>query len=215
MSGATDPPTSGRPDATPAPEPRSIPFPWRRFLRWLFVGGALGWGTGAWGLHRYGMDELPREGRWDAIVVLGCRVYADGEPSGALTARVRMAVELFHRERAPIIVFTGGIGESGVAESEVSASLAEQLGVPRTAMVLESRSTSTELNARYAAEAIAGRRILVVTDAYHVLRSELVFERYFEEVRGVGTINPRWWPRVKGALREVAALAAYGLLHRL
>lgn len=197
------------------PVPVRRRFPWRRVARWAVVGGALVWGIGAWGLHRYGLSRRPEQGRWDAIVVLGCRVFPDGRPSFALATRVRVAVELLTEGRADRLVLTGGVGEAGVAEAEVAATLAESLGVPRSALVLETRSTSTELNARFAAEMIEGRRVLVVTDAYHVLRSERVFARYFDEVRGVGTVNPRWWPRVYGSLREVVALAAYGVRGRL
>ncbi|MEM9453452.1 MAG: YdcF family protein [Myxococcota bacterium] len=188
---------------------------WRRAARWTVIGGALVWGIGAWGLHRYGLSRRPEQGRWDAIVVLGCRVFPDGRPSVALATRVRVAVELLTEGRADRLVLTGGVGEAGVAEAEVAATLAESLGVPRSALVLETRSTSTELNARFAAEMIEGRRVLIVTDAYHVLRGERVFARYFDEVRGVGTLNPRWWPRLYGALREVVALAAYGVQGRL
>ncbi len=190
-------------------------FPWRRFARWLLLGTTIGWGAGAYTLHLHGMREHPDQGQWDAIVVLGCRVFPDGRPSRALAARVGTAVELYREGRADRVVFTGGVGEAGIAEAEVAATLAESLGVPRDDLVLEARSTSTEQNARFAAQMIEGRRVLIVTDAYHVFRSELVFERYFDEVHGVGTLNPRWWPRVKGAVREVAALAGYGLMRRL
>lgn len=205
-------------DAEPEPEPTPVarrPIPWRRIVGWVALGGILGWGAGAWALHRYGLSQRPGEGHWDAIVVLGCRVFPDGRPSFALSARVRAAVELFAEGRAERVVLTGGVGDAGIAEAEVAATLAESLGVPRSALVLETRSTTTELNARFAAEAIEGRRVLIVTDAYHVLRSERVFGRYFDEVRGVGTVNPRWWPRVRGALREVVALAGYGVQGRL
>lgn len=190
-------------------------FPWRRFARWLLLGCSIGWGASAYTLHRYGLRGYPDEGQWDAIVVLGCRVFPDGQPSRALAARVGAAVELYHQGRAERVVLTGGVGEAGIAEAEVAATLAESLGVPRDDLILEARSTSTEQNARFAAQMFEGRRILIVTDAYHVFRSELVFERYFDEVHGVGTINPRWWPRVKGAFREVAAVAGYGLMRRL
>ncbi len=184
-------------------------------MRWATLAAVLGWPLLAWGLHRYGLANRPTAGQWDAIVVLGCRVFPDGRPSFALSARVGTAVELFHEGRAPTLVLTGGVGDAGIAEAKVAAELALSLGVPASALVIEDRSTSTELNARFAAELTDARRVLIVTDAYHVLRSERVFGRYFGEVRGVGTINPRLWPRIKGALREVVAIAAYGASGRL
>lgn len=196
-------------------EARARASRWRRIVRRLAVGGMVAWIVLAWGLDRYGRGRPPPQGRWDAIVVLGCRVYPDGRPSVALSRRVRAAVELFAAGRAETIVLTGGVGESGVAEAEVAAGLAESLGVPRAALRLESRSTSTEQNARFAAELIEGRRVLVVTDAYHVLRSERVFGRHFAEVGMVGTVSPRWWPRTLGSLREVLAIMGYAVQGRL
>ena len=190
-------------------------IPWWRVARWTVLTGALSWSGLAWGLHRYGASRPAPEGHWDAIVVLGSRVFPPRTPGTAMTARVTRAAELFHEGRAELVVLTGGVGDAGVAESEVAAELAESLGVPRDAMVLERESTSTEGNARFAAEVIEGRRVLIVTDAYHVFRSERVFARYFDEVHGVGTVNPRWWPRIRGALREVIAIAGYGLQGRL
>lgn len=188
---------------------------WRRALRWALLGGSLSWSALAWGLDRYGQGRPDPQGRWDAIVVLGCRVFPDGRPSVALARRVEKAAELWAAGRAEVIVLTGGRGDTGVVEAEVAAAVAESLGVPRSAMVLETRSTSTDENARFAAEAIAGRRVVVVTDAYHVLRSERVFARHFEEAHVVGTVSPRWWARTQGALREVLAIAGYTVTGRL
>jgi uncharacterized SAM-binding protein YcdF (DUF218 family) len=78
--------------------------------------------------------------------------------------------------------------------------------VPEDALVLEDRSTTTEENARFAAALAPDvRRVVLVTDAYHVLRAERVFRRHFSDVRGVGTIADPW-PRFRGAMREVFAL---------
>ena len=188
---------------------------WRRVLGWAALGIALSWSALAWGLDRYGQGRPAPEGRWDAIVVLGCRVFPDGRPSVALARRVQRAAELWAAGRAEVVVLTGGRGDAGDVEAEVAAAVAESLGVPRTALVLETRSTSTDENARFAAEAIAGRRVVVVTDAYHVLRSERVFARHFEEAHVVGTVSPRRWARMQGALREVVALAGYAVTGRL
>ena len=153
----------------------------------------------------------PRRG-WDAIVVLGCRVGADGVPSASLDRRVRHAVELWRRGVAPRLVLTGGAGEGEpIAEARAAARLARELGVPDAALLIEERSTSTEENARFARDALGGGRVLVVSDAYHVARGERVFGRYFAEAEGAGV---RGAP-IGGALREVLALAIYALLGRL
>ncbi len=176
------------------------------------VGGALlvGWGLGALALDVYGQRAAPARGAWDAVIVAGCRVMPDGRPSPALERRVRTAVALWKAGRAPRIVMTGGVGENPPSEAEAAARLAHALGVPESALVRESQSTTTAENAQFAARVVDARRVLVVSDTYHVLRCEWLFGRYFEEVRGVGS-TPEAWPRVRFALREVGAVLVEAL----
>lgn len=180
----------------------------RTAAMWVAVVGFVVWTGLAVALDTWGKTRSV-EGHFDAIVVAGCRVYPDGRPSPALEWRVRKAVELFEAGVAPKIVFTGGLGTYPPTEAEASANLAAELGVPRAAMVLEDRSTSTEENAANAAKSIEAWRIVVVTDAYHVFRARRVFDRHFEEVEGVGSTYG-YWVRVRGAYREVLAVAKYG-----
>ncbi|MCB9762483.1 MAG: YdcF family protein [Alphaproteobacteria bacterium] len=170
------------------------------------------WAGCALALDRYG-QRTPPPGPWDAIVVAGCRVRPDGTASLALRRRVELGVALWQQGLAPRIVMTGGLGDHAPTEAQAAADVARELGVPRRAILLEDRSTSTEENARNAAT-IAGPRVLVVTDAYHVARAERVFGRYFDEAVGVGSVGPLD-ARTRGALREVAAIGWYGVRGRL
>ena len=82
--------------------------------------------------------------------------------------------------------------------------------MPAEALRLETRSTSTLENARFARQMTQARRILLVTDSYHVYRARWVFRRHFASVDAVGSLAPPW-TRVAGALREVAAVVLYRL----
>lgn len=177
----------------------------------------------AWALAAVALDRVGArrpEGSFDAIVVAGCRVMPDGRPSPALARRAELALELWRAGRAPIVVFTGGVGDHGASEASVAAAHAVALGLPRAVVRLEETSTSTEENARGAAALLhpdaeaEHTKVLVVTDTYHVLRCERVFGRYFHEVVGAGSKSVPY-ARAKGALREVPAVIAYALLGRL
>jgi len=76
--------------------------------------------------------------------------------------------------------------------------------VPETDIVLETRSRTTAENAELAAGLIDARRVVVVTDRYHVLRCRHLFGEHFEEVCVLGTKGPAH-SRAKGSVREVAA----------
>jgi len=182
----------------------------------VWVGGAgMAWLAIAILLDAFGRRTPGPERGFDAIIVLGCRVFSNGEPSTALRERVKLAAALFESERAPLVITTGGTGDSGHAEAEVAARLLRDLGVPRAAIHMEDRSTSTQENARYCAMQVPARHVLVVTDAYHCLRARRVFGRYFAEVATAGSVHPVLRLRIKGALREVPVLFAYGLLRWL
>ncbi len=167
------------------------------------------WVLAACCLDLYGGRAVPDSDQpWDAIVVAGCHVRPDGTASPALQRRTEAAIGLWRRGLAPQIILTGGLGDYAPTEAQAAANHAMSLGVPAEALVLEGRSTSTEENARFAAQESQARRIIVVSDRYHILRSQRVFGRHFEHVAGFGS-TPALDVRVKGALREVLAITWY------
>ncbi|SEU24881.1 YdcF family protein [Stigmatella erecta] len=148
----------------------------RRLL--LVLGGALtcgGFGL-AWYVGRFGRREgaVPAE----VGVVLGARVLAGGVPSGALWARVEKAVALYQQGLVPRLLFSGGTGLHPPSEAQVMRALAVRLGVPAEACLLEEQSHSTEQNARFSAEVLrrlGAQRVVVISDAYHLLRARQYF----------------------------------------
>ena len=189
----------------------------RRRVLFGWIALALGsvYALAAVSLERFGLQRAIGDEPYDAIVVAGCAVRPDGTPSPALANRAKHALRLFEAGRAPKVVFTGGVGTFAPSEAKAAAAYAIGLGLPEKVVVLEDTSTTTEENARFAAELLGeDSRVLVVSDGYHVFRCERVFGRYFREVRGSGSRGRRS-ARARGAFREVIAVAAYGLLGRL
>ncbi|HZI09449.1 MAG TPA: YdcF family protein [Myxococcus sp.] len=137
----------------------------------------------AWVVDRFGQRE--RATPADVVVVLGARVLPGGEPSGALWARTEKAVELYRQGVAPRLVFSGGVGTHPPSEARVMLRLATELGVPAEACVLEEESHSTSDNARLTAGLLRGlgaRRVVVVSDPYHLLRARQYFRLHGFEV---------------------------------
>ena len=173
------------------------------------------WALAAAALDRRGHADPPPL-HFDFIVVLGCRVLPNGLPCETLVRRAERAAELFHAGFADAVLATGGVGEDsgGVSEAEAIRTLLVDRGVPMERVLLEDRSTTTLENAAFSAALVGGASMLVVTDSYHALRAERVFRRHFPEAYAVGA-TPRPRIRVKGALREVFALARYRALGRI
>lgn len=150
----------------------------------------------------------------DAIVVLGSRVYPGGMAGPALRRRARHAAALYQQGFAPHIVCSGGLGADPPTEAEVACAFVEQLGVPTSAIVLETQAHSTEENALYTA-AIAYERgwssLLIVSDGYHLLRATFLFKQTGLTIYAspaqitAGPMNP-----IERAGRETREWAAFG-----
>jgi uncharacterized SAM-binding protein YcdF (DUF218 family) len=115
----------------------------------------------------------------DAIVVLGAAQY-NGRPSPVLRARLDHALELWHDGLAPAIVVTGGVGRGdNQSEADVGRRYLLQRRVPDSAVIVapEGRSTSASMTdvARRLGE--RGRRVLLVSDPFHMLRLRLEARR--------------------------------------
>jgi uncharacterized SAM-binding protein YcdF (DUF218 family) len=118
------------------------------------------------------------------------------------------AVELWKKGHAPLLVLTGGRGLHPPPESHAAAALAREHGVPDSALRIEDRSSNTVENAEFSHELLGDKRVLVVSDAYHVFRCKLVYRHYYPEVAVAGVPlgrRPPW----ADALREVAALVGF------
>lgn len=166
--------------------------------------------TGAFTLlDQYG-QKPPMKQTYDAIIVLGCRVDANGQPSLALQGRTKLAVQLFEQGYSEKIILTGGLGTYAPSEAQAAFEFATQkLEVDPAVFILEDSSTSTEENARFAKENNPDlENVLIVSDAYHVFRAERVFGKYFAEVDGAGRV-PAYNVRIPGGLREVLAIGFY------
>ena len=121
-----------------------------------------------------------------AIVVLGGGVRppeALGQVPDLEAAADRLwhAALLYHAAKAPLLVISGGSEASTSAISEAAAmhQLAQVLGVPSGAMLLEERSRNTRQNAQFTAEILESKgvsRILLVTSALHMRRAVSLFE---------------------------------------
>ena len=134
--------------------------------------------------------ELPAA---EAIVLLGggTRPQLPPRPISEMNEagdRIGYAAKLYHEQKAPFIVISGGFIEffgSTVPETDAMKELLVALGVPEEAIVLESRSRNTYENAVYVRE-IADEeqfnQILLVTSGLHMPRSVAIFQRQGFEV---------------------------------
>ena len=127
----------------------------------------------------------PRLAPADAIVVLGGGLQGGGQLGPASLRRAVAGVLLYHRGLAPVLLLSGGAIDQTAAEGDVMAGLARELGVPAHRILVETVSTNTRSEAVEVARMLHAdgkRRILLVTDPFHMIRAQPVFQRVGFEV---------------------------------
>jgi uncharacterized SAM-binding protein YcdF (DUF218 family) len=125
--------------------------------------------------------------RVDAIVVLGggmtpARGNRRHPDLDEAADRFWHAARLYHRERAPRIIVSGGNvwDTDGGTEADAAVRFLTDLGVPQAAILREGRSRNTRDNAVYSAElleTLGARQILLVTSATHMPRALASFRQ--------------------------------------
>lgn len=121
----------------------------------------------------------------DAIVVLGGGVLPDGTLPVVGRTRVQRAVELYRRNIAPRIIFSGRCGlmddDPPVTEAAAMGALAREMKVPAEAILLEEEAKDTLGNAYFVREQFlepnGWTSIRVVTSDFHMSRAAWVFRK--------------------------------------
>lgn len=129
------------------------------------------------------IDQLPSA---DVIVVLGGGLGAAFEPRlhpdlSAGADRVWHAARLYHAGKAPWVLVSGGMlpwKQGALNEAEAMQAFLIALGVPASAILLETGSATTRENALETARLMAAKHLqdaLLVTSALHMQRAEASF----------------------------------------
>jgi len=148
-----------------------------------------------------------------AVVVLGAQVFPSGEPSASLRRRLEHGVAVWRSIGAEFLVGSGGRGDAPISEAEAMRRMAVEAGIPEARIVLEDRSTSTleqAVEMARLARLRGWRRLVIVTDRFHLPRALFLFRRVGldvsgDPVRGRGSGSRRHW--FGAALRELPAWA--------
>jgi len=116
----------------------------------------------------------------DAIVVLGAAQY-NGRPSPVFRARLDHAATLYQRGLAPVVLVTGGIGTGdSLSEANVGRDYLAHLGLPGDALIPLPAGDDTYASltqVQHWFEGRGSRRVLLVSDAFHMLRLRIIAGR--------------------------------------
>jgi len=149
----------------------------------------------------------------DAIVVLGARVLANGEPGPDLLPRIEKATWLYKQGYAAYMVCTGGAAGDAMSAAAIAKRAVVARGVPAQVVAIADGSSSTREDAERTAAIVRAngwRSVVVVTHPLHLLRATVLFRQEGIETypsptsTQVQQIPWRW--RMYYAAREAALL---------
>jgi len=144
----------------------------------LLVLAVLGWAVVVVGVAVQGARDQARPA--DAIVVLGAAQY-NGRPSPVFRARLDHAATLYQRGLAPVVLVTGGVGAGDTLnEANVGRDYLARLGLPTEVVVplpAGDDSYASLAQARRWFEGRDSRRVLLVSDGFHMLRLRIIAAR--------------------------------------
>ena len=162
----------------------------------------LGAGSIVRGNKDYAIDE-----KYDAIVVLGAGLRADGKPSNMLEDRLKGAIELYKKGVSQKIIVSGDC--SGEDYDEVSAMKKYCIdnGVAEDDVIRDDAGYSTYETMDNVVNGMGYERIIVVTQKYHVYRSVYIARRMGADADGFSTDYRDYifWAQRWRDVREFAA----------
>ena len=130
-----------------------------------------------WQINRTGAQDRAQAA--DAIIVLGARTTASGEPGPDLHSRTVHGVSLYQQGLAPAFICTGGYTGDRLSAASVACNLAISLGVPEERVHLADGSMTTGEDAISAGRLARQHRLqtaLLVSHPLHLERARILFE---------------------------------------
>ena len=141
----------------------------------------------------------------DCIIVLGCQVKDDGRLSHMLEDRVKRGVALYHAGAAPKLLMSGDHGRENYDEVDAMKRYAVENGVPVADVFMDHAGFST-YETMYRAKAIFGaKKVLVVTQQYHLYRALYIARQLGLEAYGVNADYRTYSGQTMRDIREVLA----------
>ncbi len=141
----------------------------------------------------------------DCILVLGAGLLPDGSPSLMLSERIQTGVDLYEAGVAPKLLMSGDHSRSDHDEVNAMKDAAMARGVPSADIFMDHAGFAT-YDSFYRAGAVFGvKKVVVVTQAYHLPRALWIARALGLEAVGVACDTRRYAGQFNRDVREILA----------
>ena len=144
-------------------------------------------------------------GEYDCILVLGAGVWSGGRPSHMLSDRLDVAIDAYNAGAAPKLLMSGDHGRKEYDEVNVMKDYAIEAGVPSVDVFMDHAGFSTYESIYRARDVFMAKRVLIVTQEYHLYRALYVARSLGLEAEGIAADLRPYRGQLRYDLREVLA----------
>ena len=141
----------------------------------------------------------------DCIIVLGCQVHPDGNPSIMLNDRIQRGVELYKLGVSQKIIMSGDHGQAEYDEVNAMKQTAIGLGVDSSDVFMDHAGFSTYETVYRAKEIFGAKRVVIVTQQYHLYRAVYIAKQLGLEAYGVNSDFHEFRGQIFNDVREILA----------
>lgn len=139
------------------------------------------------------------------ILVLGCAVWANDEPSPMLRDRLDTAIALYKEGAAPKLLLSGDNSIVEYSEPDCMLKYTLAQGVPPEDIFLDYAGFSTYESVYRSHAVFKADRMIVVTQKYHLFRALKACEALGIKAKGVASDQQKYAGRYYREAREVLA----------
>lgn len=141
----------------------------------------------------------------DCIIVLGCLVRPSGKPSDMLADRLRRGVELYESGAAPKILMSGDHGQKEYNEVQTMKQYALDAGIESSDIFMDHAGFCTYDSIYRAKEIFGAKKIIIVSQEYHLHRALLIAQKLGVEAVGVASDYHTYGGQTYRDIREIIA----------
>jgi len=158
------------------------------------------------------LEKAAENGDYDCILVLGAKVMPDGSLSPILKDRVKVGLELYFNGAAPKLLMSGDHGRKEYDEVGAMKNFAISEGVSSADLFMDHAGFSTYESVYRAKEIFGAKRVLIVTQKYHLHRALYIAKRLGLEADGVASDLRDYRSMAYNNTREyLARIKAFGM----
>lgn len=140
----------------------------------------------------------------DCIIVLGAGIWGD-KPSPMLEDRLLQAIELYKNNVSSKIIMSGDHGKQDYDEVNTMKDFAIEKGVPSENVFMDHAGFSSYESIYRVKEIFGAKKIVIVTQKYHLYRALYIANKLGIEAYGVGADPRQYVGATYRELREILA----------